>query len=177
MTSTPRGARRITPIRSADRAAAIRRALEVRAAGGVPLIGDERWSEDAWATLVRRAAGARLPEDAEWATMTSGTTGSPRILLRSDASWAASYPGIDRALGVRAGDRMLLPVHPVSSMTVYGAAHARARGIEWSVPRRARLSAADLAGPTLMHGTPHHLADALDLLEGGASSTLRAVLV
>jgi long-chain acyl-CoA synthetase len=167
----------IVPLRGADRAEVIERALSVRQEGGIPLIGDERWPEAAWGRAVRSVEEARPPREAAWATFTSGTTGSPRILLRSEASWEVSRPAVERALGLRADDVMLLPVHPVSSMTVYSAAHARARGFGWRVPARARLSAVDLAGPTLMHGTPHHLAEAVDLLEAGAPTSLRAVLI
>ncbi len=178
---------RLVPIRGADHAAVLAAALAAREAGLVPLVGDERWSQAHWDAVVATLRAAGVPPEADWATFTSGSAGTPRTVLRTDASWRTAYPAVTALLGARPGDSILIPVHPVSSMALNAAAHARATGLEIAVPAGARLRAADLAaadlagaghrGPDLMHGTPWHLRDLLDLLDAGHPSTLRAVLI
>lgn len=168
---------RLHPLRDADHHRVLTAALAARAAGQVPLVGDERWSAEHWQSVVTAVDSADLPAEAAWAAFTSGSTGRPRAVLRSAASWEISFPVIDEALGVTPGDAVLIPVHPVSSMALYAAAHAESRGLRWTTPVGARLRPADLLGPTLLHGTPTHLRDLVTLLEDGAESTLRAVLI
>lgn len=165
------------PLRDADHTRVLRAALDVRADGGVPLIGDERWSDAHWRDLVAAIRSNGLPKSAAWATFTSGSTGRPRAVLRSARSWEISFPTIDEALGVVTGDEILIPVHPVSSMALYAAAHAESRGLDFTTTAGSRLRAADLTGPSLMHGTPTHLRDLVTLLEGGARSTLGSILI
>ncbi|MEO9248220.1 AMP-binding protein [Citricoccus nitrophenolicus] len=171
---------RIAPIRGADHAAVLDAALEARAGGRVPLVGDERWTQGHWDAVVRTVRSHGVPQEADWATFTSGSAGTPRVVLRTEASWRTAYPAVTALLDARAGDRILVPVHPVSSMALNAAAHARATGLDVRVPAGARLRATDLAGPDgpeLMHGTPWQLRDLVDLLEAGTRTTLRGVLV
>ena len=70
----------------------------VRAAGDIPLVDDVRRPEaerEAVRALVR---DARPPADAAWATLTSGSSGTPRIVLRTAASWAESFPAVSALL-------------------------------------------------------------------------------
>jgi long-chain acyl-CoA synthetase len=171
---------RIVPLRGADHAAVLDAALEARGRGLVPLVGDERWSQQHWDAVVASLAAAELPAAADWATFTSGSAGTPRVVLRTEDSWRTAFPAITAVLDARPGDRMLIPVHPVSSMALNAAAHARATGLRIRVPAGARLRAADLGGPDgpdLMHGTPWQLRDLVDLLDAGAATTLRSVLI
>ncbi|MFD5823749.1 class I adenylate-forming enzyme family protein [Nesterenkonia xinjiangensis] len=168
---------RIRPLRGEDHTVVLQAALSARAAGQVPLVGDARWTEGHWDAVVAAVGSADLPAEAAWTAFTSGSTGRPRVVLRSAVSWEVSFPVVDEALDVGAGDSVLIPVHPVSSMALYAAAHADSRGLRWSTPAGARLRAADLVGPTLLHGTPTHLQDLVALLENGARSSLRAVLI
>ncbi|NUL46643.1 AMP-binding protein [Cellulosimicrobium funkei] len=171
---------RIAPIRGADHAAVLDAALEARAGGRVPLVGDERWTQDHWDAVVRTVRSHGVPPEADWATFTSGSAGTPRVVLRTEASWRTAYPAVTALLDARAGDRMLIPVHPVSSMALNAAAHARATGLGVCVPAGARLRATDLTGPDgpdLMHGTPWQLRDLVDLLDAGTRTALRSVLV
>lgn len=167
----------LEPLRSADHAAVLSAALRIRAHGGVPLIGDERWDDHQWSGLVTTSSQHVLPADAAWAGFTSGSTAAPRIVVRSHTSWACSFATIDQLLGAQPGDTMLIPVHPVSSMALYAAAHAESSGLQFAVPHTARLRAADLDGPDLMHGTPWHLREVISLVQAGARCTLRAVLI
>lgn len=171
---------RLVPLRDADHRAVLTAALAARAAGDIPLVGDERWTPAHWDAVVDAVRTQGLPDAAEWATFTSGSAGTPRVVLRTDRSWRVSYPAITDLLDARAGEDMLIPVHPVSSMALYAAAHAETTGLRIRVPAGARLRAADIGGPdgsALMHGTPWHLRDLVDLLDGGAATTLRSVLV
>ncbi|MDS2173150.1 fatty acid--CoA ligase family protein [Nesterenkonia sp. CL21] len=164
----------LRPLRGPDHRRVLSDALAARAAGEVPLIGDERWSQEHWQTLLRSVLGPPLPEDAAWASFTSGSTGRPRAIVRSARSWEVSFPTVDVSLGIQDDDAVLIPVHPVSSMATYAVAHAHHRGLPWSTPVGARLRAADLDGPTILHGTPVHLQETVELLESGAPTTLRA---
>lgn len=194
--SDPRSAPRIVPVRGAERRAVLADALRLRRAGAVPLIGDERWSEGHWARLVEGAetfAAARpdVVARAGWAAFTSGSSGSPRIVLRTAASWDCFFPVVDQWLSPGLDDVLLLPAHPVASLTVNGLAWADAAGVAWTVPSGGRIRAEDLAGsppddaascprtaaPTLVHGTPAHLVEILDLVEAGTPHRLRAALV
>lgn len=174
--ANPRGVV-LEPLRSADHAAVLSAALRIRAHGGVPLIGDERWDDQQWRRLIAVRTEHALPADAAWAGFTSGSTAAPRIVVRSHASWACSFATIDQLIRARPGDIMLIPVHPVSSMALYAAAHAQSSGLQFAVPHTARLRAADLDGPSLMHGTPWHLREVISLVQAGARCTLRAVLI
>lgn len=168
---------RLTPIRGRDHDQVLRRALEIRASGGVPLVGDERWSESHWRDLLDVAAGGEVPAEAEWAVLTSGSTGRPRIIVRTQRSWDVAYPRLNEMTGIGPDDRLLIPVHPVSSMATFAASHAAHTGFEFSVPERSRLSPADILDATVLHGTPWHLSDAVDLLDAGSPSRLRTALV
>lgn len=167
----------LEPLRGDNHAAVLAAALQIRLEGGVPLIGDERWSQEQWRGLLAEATQRELPEHAAWAGFTSGSTGSPRIVIRSHESWACSFKAITRLLEARPGDAILIPVHPVSSMALYAAAHAQETGLRFVVPQTHRLRAEDLDGPDFMHGTPWHLREVLGLIQNGARCTLRAILI
>lgn len=167
----------LVPIRSADPLEAVVDALAVRLAGGVPLLGDDRWSDAHWAGLTRRLAGAPMPEGAAWATFTSGSTGSPRILLRTERSWRSSFDALGDALRLGDDETVHLPVSLLSSMTVSSIVHAAAIGAAVVLPRRHGVVAADLGTATWAHVTPLGLEAIVAALDAGAPSRLRAVQV
>lgn len=144
------------------------RLREVREAGDVPLVDDSRWSpahRDAVAALV---AAADAPGDAAWASVTSGSSGSPRVVLRSASSWEDSFETVAEMLGAETGDSVALPAPPASSLTLFSLAHALAGGPEPIVGPVAGSTA------TCLHGTPQALRA---LLDAGAPPTLRAALI
>lgn len=173
MTDAPR----IRCLRDAEPSRALDAAFATCAAGDVPLIGDARWSAEHWAGLCERFDGIAAPPRAAWATFTSGTTGSPRVVLRTEASWAASYPEISRLLALTHADVVALPVTVVSSMTVFQAAHARHVGASIELARHGRLDDAQLARATVVHATPLIVRDLVARIEAGAASRLRVALV
>lgn len=188
------GALELVPLRGADHREVLSRALQVHEDGGLPLVGDERWSAEHWEAVVAQVrAGleqAGLEQealaDAAWLSFTSGSTAAPKVVLRTAESWQVAFAPLSRMLGVRAGETMLIPVHPVSSMALFAAAHAHHQGLEIAVPGRHRVRAADLHGPSAVHCTPLQLGeildeldelDELDALDSGAPTTLRVALV
>ncbi|MEV4618742.1 fatty acid--CoA ligase family protein [Asanoa sp. NPDC049573] len=168
---------RAVPIRATDRVDALVTALAVRAAGGVPLVGDDRWDGAYWAALKDRVDAAAPAPGMAWGTFTSGSTGTPRVVLRTEESWSASFPAVERLTGLTAADVVYLPSPLVSSVTMFSVAHARACGATVVLPRTHSVSAADLANATVLHGTPYALRDILERIESGSAHRLRVALV
>ena len=165
---------RVVPIRHPDRVTALVTALAVHEAGGVPLVGDDRWDDTYWAALRGRVEAAAPVPGMGWGTFTSGSTGAPRMIVRTAASWAASYPGVERLTGLTEDDVVYLPSPLVSSVTMFSVAHARTVGATVLLPRTHTVSAADLAHATVLHGTPYALRD---ILETGVAHRLRVALI
>ncbi|GAA1872076.1 class I adenylate-forming enzyme family protein [Asanoa iriomotensis] len=164
----------VVPVRDRDRVAALVTALAVHEAGGVPLVGDDRWDDTYWAGLKRRAEEAPPQPGMGWGTFTSGSTGAPRMIVRTAASWAASFRGVERLTGLTADDTIYLPSPLVSSVTMFSVAHARHLGATVLLPRTHGVSRADLAHATVLHGTPYALRD---LLETRTAHRVRVALI
>lgn len=156
----------IVPVRS-DAPDLLERVRAIRLAGDAPLVGDARWPSAQWAATIDAAAQASAGSDTAWAALTSGSSGRPRIVLRSAASWQRSFDTVSGLLG---GDDSVvaLPASAASSLTLFSIAHALAGG-----PTPA-LGATHGANVTSMHGTPHALRTMLDRESHPA---LRAALV
>lgn len=183
----------LVPISPRDPVEAVATLLAVRAADGIALVTDERAGRDGRLDALGPARAADdlrdvLPprEDGEppaWAAYTSGSTGAPRLLVRTDRSWAESFPAITALLGVdpagRAGrdDTLLLTAPLSSSLSLFSVAHAAASGFALRFPLGAAPAAADLADAAWAHTTPHGLGAILELIEAGAAHRLRTVLV
>lgn len=146
---------------------ASRRLADVRESGGVPLVIDESWPAAVRTGILSLAERTPVPTGTGWAALTSGSSAAPRIVVRTDASWALSFPAVERLLGVVPGDVVLLPAPASSSLTLFSLAHALAGG---PAPE---LGAAS-ADATLFHGTPSHFAA---VLAAGRAPRLRAALV
>lgn len=160
--------------RVADARAFVARIHTVRAAGDIPLVGDDRWPHEQWRQVCAAADAAGLLPGIGWATLTSGSTGAPRIVLRTAESWAASFAAVDALLGVRPDDVLALPSPPASSLSLFSIARAAEGGPALALPTGTALVAADLADATLFHGTPRALRS---LLDADAAPRLRAALV
>ncbi|GHH78676.1 class I adenylate-forming enzyme family protein [Promicromonospora soli] len=132
----------------------------VRAAGDIPLVGDGRWpaaQREAVHDLVR---DARPPLGAAWASLTSGSSGTPRVVLRTAASWEQSFPAVSALLDhPAAAERVVaLPAPPSSSLTLFSVAHALSGGPRPVFPGHD----GSLAEATSFHGTPQALRALLD---------------
>ncbi|MEN2741093.1 AMP-binding protein [Microbacterium sp. X-17] len=156
----------IVPLPS-DTPALLDRLREIRAAGRVPLVGDARWPAAPWDSLVA-AAQATPPEDVAWATLTSGSSGPARIVLRSASSWEESFPIVSRLLDAGPDDAVALPAPASASLTLFSLAHALSGG------PRPLIGPAAGSGATCFHGTPQALRA---LLEHDAPSSVRTALV
>lgn len=150
------------------------RVRAVRLAGDVPLIGDDRAPDSQWAALRAVAESVRPHPDAAWATPTSGSSGTPRIVQRTAGSWADSFAAVAELLDAGPGDAIALPAPPSSSLTLFSLAHALSGGPRPILPREHVLTAVDAADATCFHGTPHTLRL---LLDAGAPPRLRTALV
>ncbi|MDR7188127.1 acyl-CoA synthetase (AMP-forming)/AMP-acid ligase II [Microbacterium sp. BE35] len=113
-------------------------------------------------------AQAGAAENVGWATLTSGSSGRPRIVLRSASSWSDSFATVADLLRAGPKDAVALPVTPASSLTLFSIAHALAGG------PRASLGATGVTSATCLHGTPQALRT---LLDAGVPPRLRTALV
>lgn len=146
----------------------LERVRAVRAAGDVPLVGDSRWPHAQRDAVFAAAERAGSPEGIAWATLTSGSSGRPRLVLRTGSSWEDSFATIAELLDAGPPGAIALPVPPSSSLTLFSIAHALAGG-----PRPV-LGAVGDAGVACLHGTPQTLRAVLD---AGAPPQLRTALV
>lgn len=166
-----------TAILESNAARGLARALQVRAAGGVPVVGDDRWPTELQDRFVQELSEAEIPADAAWATFTSGSTGRPRTVVRSTASWASSHAAVSALVGLRDDDVVYAPAPLVSSLSLFAAVHALAEGADVRLPRGHSLAAADLEDSTVLHATPFGLELAVDAIESGAPHALRVALI
>ena len=157
----------IVPV-SGDATGLLDRLRSLRAAGHVPLVGDDRWPQAQWDAVTAIAEATVPTADAAWATSTSGSSGAPRIVLRTAQSWASSFDAVARLLDAGPQDAVLLPAPPASSLTLFSLAHALAGG------PRPILDPAQRDAATCLHGTPQALRA---VLEAGAPPRLRAALI
>ncbi|WP_395729834.1 fatty acid--CoA ligase family protein [Nakamurella sp.] len=121
------------------------------------------------------AAPSDLPPETFLVVVTSGTSGHPRPVLRTAASWTSSFAAFGDLTGIGPDDRVLLtgPLH--ATMHLFAAVHTLAVG--------AHL-VDDPASATVAHAVPSRLATLLDELDdlddldaASANSPLRTVVV
>jgi long-chain acyl-CoA synthetase len=178
---TGHDAGRIVLLGDADPVRLVAAIHEVRAHGGIPLVGDERWSDSYRLGVQQAIASADPVPEAAWATLTSGSTGVPRIVLRTHESWSSSFAPVAALLGAERDDVLYLPSPPVSSLSLFSIAHAAAAGFALALPHTRAVSAHDFATATLLHGTPRALRSVVEILEADAGvrrrNRLRAALV
>lgn len=116
-------------------------ALAADTVGATAAVLDPRWPEQQLtaalaairpSTVVQAhgpvaAAGGGV-EGRGWIASTSGTSGAPGHLWRDPESWAESFPAFAVLVGLRAGDRVLVPGPLSSSLCAFAALHALAAG-------------------------------------------------
>lgn len=112
------------------------------------------------------AAPPTSPSDRTWACFSSGSTGRPRAVVRTRASWTASFPHLNDLAGIGPDDVVLIPGPLVSSLYCFAAVHALATGATAVVPGRWSIAAlaAQLHRATVIHLVPHRLPAVLDAL-------------
>jgi long-chain acyl-CoA synthetase len=168
--------RRIVPI-IGNAPAVVADVMKVRAAGEIPLVGDPRWPRKQWDAIRHAAMSSAPPPDSAWATSTSGSSGQPRIVMRSDESWSASFPVLDALMETTPGDVLYLPSPPASSLSLFSIAHSMRSGLVLALPSSNAVTASDFREASHFHGTPHALRRVLEAIQSGAPSRLRMALV
>lgn len=168
---------RIFPIVDMDPVQCMVGALAVRDRGGIPLLGDDRWDAQYWDVLRELAERAEPEAGAAWAAFSSGSSGTPRVILRSESSWSASFTSVTKLLDLESRDVVYLPVPLVSSLSLFSVAHARSVGASLLLPPKHSVSADDLKLATVIHGTPQALRTVIEAIEDGAPHRLRVALI
>ncbi|MDA0637950.1 class I adenylate-forming enzyme family protein [Nonomuraea sp. MCN248] len=112
---------------------------------------------------------AAAPGDLAWACFSSGSTGRPRAVVRTRASWTGSFEPLNAITGIGADDTVLVPGPLVSSLYGFAAVHALAAGATVLAPGRWAPGPLPelLRRATAAHLVPHLLPELLDALPDG----------
>ncbi|MHC5796297.1 class I adenylate-forming enzyme family protein [Lacisediminihabitans sp. FW035] len=153
-----------------DRVNSVVTALAVRANGAIPLLGDDRWTPEYRAQLRMLATAAAEYREIAWAAFSSGSSGSPRVILRSEASWSACFDAVSALMRLESSDAVFLPAPLSSSLSLFSVAHSRSIGAAVVLPSTQGFSLADLDHATAIHGTPRSLQVIVESLESASSS-------
>jgi acyl-CoA synthetase (AMP-forming)/AMP-acid ligase II len=153
--------------------------LEARAAGPLAVL-DPTWPaalrQRSLADLAAASDARRVTSD-DLVLFTSGSSGSPRAVVRTCESWRASLRPLSDVLALgpaaEAGP-VWVPGALTSSLFLYGAVHAAWSGLTWA---RGQPDSPDIQGVTSAHLVPAQLADALDARDQGLLPRLRTVAV
>jgi long-chain acyl-CoA synthetase len=130
----------------------------------------------AMADLADAAGSGRLADD-DLVLFTSGSSGSPRAVVRTVSSWRSSLEPLTDVTGVgkHGGHELVWVPGPLtSSLFLYGALHAGWTGLPCV---GGRAGAPGVQGATAAHLVPTQLADAIDAREQGFLPRLRTVVV
>ena len=109
---------------------------------------------------------AELPPGTFLVAVTSGTSGHPRPVVRTAASWTASFAPLSELTGIGEQDRVLLTGPLRATLHLFAAVHTLAAGAELTDQP---------ANATAVHAVPAVLADLLDTLP--ADAPLRTAVV
>ncbi|MER5324102.1 class I adenylate-forming enzyme family protein [Streptosporangium roseum] len=186
----------LAAISLADPVALLTAVLAADLVGATPLVCDPAWDREQRARVMDAVpVDARItvpppgeegspvrsgasPADRAWACFSSGSTGRPRAVVRTRASWTASFPYLDDLAGIGPDDVVLVPGPLVSSLYGFAAVHALATGATAVVPGRwpSASLAAHLRRSTVVHLVPHHLPAVLETLRETGGPLRTAVI-
>jgi long-chain acyl-CoA synthetase len=136
---------------------------------------DPAWPATLSAAAQRAVAEAELP-DGHMVLFTSGSSGRPRGVVRSVASWRDSVAPLSELTGIGPDDVVWLPGSATSTLTLYAGWHAHAVGAQvrggsaW--PR-----GAPPADVSALHAAPRVLEAAVSAAERGALPDVRVAVV
>ncbi|APE44703.1 hypothetical protein BOO69_15780 [Sulfitobacter alexandrii] len=139
----------------------------VRAAGGF-CVGD----------------GVSLPEGSvppgHFVTLTGGSTGRPKAILRRHRSWTASFAQNAALLGIGSADRVAIPGSLDHSLALYGVLEALHLGADVHVldrlTPRAQVARCREQGVSVLYATPTQLLRLVRASDGGTLPALRLIL-
>jgi long-chain acyl-CoA synthetase len=155
--------------------------LAAEQAQSTPVVTDAAWPEGD-RDVLRDAVGARrrrVPAGEPLLTvLTSGSTGAPRAVVRTAASWAASLRSFDVVTGIRPGDTVWAPGPLCSTLTLFAGWHAVATGRPLVTGRwRGVARTPHAVAATVLHAVPAVAADVLAAALAGDLPRLRLVVV
>ena len=165
-----------------DPVTAVATLLAARLAGAVPVLAAASWPRDGLGRALA-LAGATEPDrpDDLLVVVTSGSSGSPRAVVRTAASWQVSFAAFDTLLAPDGlpGDVVWVPGGADSTLTLFGLWHALATGRPVVAPGRWRGAASAAAGAAAraVHCVPAVLPDLLDAVGAGRLPALRRAVV
>jgi long-chain acyl-CoA synthetase len=111
--------------------------------------------------------------------LTSGTGGTPRAVVRTEASWSASLAGYSKLTGQTTDDVAWAPGAPASTLTLFALWHALATGVPVVATGRWRgvPAGGPATGATVVHAVPAVAADVVAARLDGALRALRRIVV
>jgi long-chain acyl-CoA synthetase len=155
------------PITRDDPTDAVARLVGAQLAGATPLV------------LPPEATAPPLPPAREpvLALTTSGTTSSPRVVVRTAASWDLALEPFSEVTGQLSDDVAWAPGPPSSTLTLWAIHHALATGTPVVASGRRRGVPAGLDAVTVVHTVPAVLADVVAVRDTGGLPRLRLAVV
>jgi long-chain acyl-CoA synthetase len=172
----------VVPVHEGSPVAALPILLAAQLLDAVPVVTPDATPADD--QVLARAADLRRTGDRGeplLVVVTSGTSGRPRAVVRTTASWQASWAGFDTLLdgACAPGEVIWVPGATASTLTLFGLWHALATGrpVVASGRWRGGSNAGAVAGATAVHCVPAVLADLLDARAAGQLPALRRAIV
>lgn len=168
---------------AADPLATIVGLVAADVAGQIPVVVRPDTPLDTAAVLAAAADEPRRhgldPEIPLLVVHTSGSSGTPRAVVRTVASWTTSLPGYSRLTGETADDVAWAPGSVASTLTLFALWHALATGVPaaGTGPWRGVPDVPVVAEATVVHAVPPVAADVLTARLDGALPRLRRLIV
>ncbi|QFT58681.1 putative acyl--CoA ligase YhfT [Sulfitobacter sp. THAF37] len=125
------------------------------------------------------ASGQSVPQD-HFLTLTGGSTGRPKMILRSQRSWIASFLQNAAMFGIGAADRVAVPGGLIHSLALYGVLEGLHLGADVHVldglSPRAQLGECIDRGVSVLYATPVQLQRLTRAAGGQRLPRLRLIL-
>lgn len=162
--------------------------LAAQVRGAVPVLRDPGWPADVARRQVDLVAATGSPaasfatagEESLMVLPTSGSSATPRLVLRTACSWRDSLAPFTAVTGITDGDVVWAPGHLSSTLSLFAVWHALACGLPVVAGGRWRgVVAAGRAArtATAVQCVPAVFADVVDAREAGLLPTLRVAVV
>ncbi len=141
--------------------------LAAQSVGLTPVVTSAAWDAAACRALVDRAGrlGTERPGVDHLVLLTSGSSGRPRAVVRTAASWQDSLDPFTDVAGLGPDDVVWVPGGLSSTLSLFAVWHALATGLP--VVSSGRWRGIPPPGVTVLHAVPTVLADLLDAVASG----------